>query len=57
MLERDPAQRPSAAEALKHQWFQQDEAILKELLDLNKLVCTIEAVNPATLNYHSQVHQ
>ncbi len=45
MLGRDPLLRPSAAEALVHPWFKQDEAILRELLELNKLVCTIDVMN------------
>jgi hypothetical protein len=36
MFLKDPSERPSASEALEHRWFQQDEAILKELLNLNK---------------------
>lgn len=43
MLCKNPLQRPSAAEALQHQWFKEDEAILKELLQLNKFVCSNEA--------------
>lgn len=32
LLEADPEDRPSAKEALKHDWFQEDKAIITDLL-------------------------
>lgn len=40
MLEADPANRPSAKEALDLEWFKQDKEILKELLIINDIMCT-----------------
>jgi serine/threonine protein kinase len=35
MLERDPDDRPTPKEALKHEWFKCDKDILKNLLNMN----------------------
>jgi serine/threonine protein kinase len=40
MLDADPDHRPSAKEALEHEWFKQDKEILKELLIINDIMCT-----------------
>ncbi len=37
MLEKDPLERPSPKEALKHAWFKSDKAILKNLLSVNDI--------------------
>jgi serine/threonine protein kinase len=39
MLNPDPAKRPTASEALKHEWFSCDHAILADLLDANNVMC------------------
>lgn len=49
MFEKDPLKRPSASEALQHAWFKSDEAILGELLNLNKLVCTNDPLVPVAI--------
>jgi serine/threonine protein kinase len=38
MLERDPEERPTPKEALKHPWFKCDKEILKNLLSMNDLL-------------------
>lgn len=38
MLEKDPDDRPTPIEALKHPWFKCDKQILKNLLKMNDLV-------------------
>lgn len=40
MLEADPDKRPTAKEALMHEWFKCDKDILKELLRANNILCT-----------------
>jgi serine/threonine protein kinase len=40
ILEPDPDKRPTAKEALDHEWFKQDQEILKELLLVNDLMCS-----------------
>ncbi len=37
MLEKDPEDRPTPKEALKHQWFKCDKEVLKNLLSINDL--------------------
>jgi serine/threonine protein kinase len=37
MLEKNPSDRPTAAQALKHPWFSGDEAVLTDLLLYNNL--------------------
>ena len=37
MLEKDPEDRPTPKEALKHDWFKCDNAILKNLLTINDI--------------------
>lgn len=39
MLQADPDNRPSAHEALSHEWFCCDKVVLNKLLLLNDLVC------------------
>jgi serine/threonine protein kinase len=51
MLEKDPVKRPTASEALQHPWFKSDEAILIELLNLNKLVCTLDPPPAPSVNF------
>jgi serine/threonine protein kinase len=36
MLSIDQHKRPSAIEALRHPWFEQDEEVIEELISLNK---------------------
>jgi serine/threonine protein kinase len=36
MLSTDQHKRPSAIEALRHSWFEQDEEVIEELISLNK---------------------
>jgi serine/threonine protein kinase len=38
MLEKDPEDRPTPKEALKHPWFKCDKNILKNLLNMNDLL-------------------
>jgi serine/threonine protein kinase len=38
MLEKDPDDRPTPKEALKHPWFKCDKEVLKNLLTMNDLV-------------------
>jgi serine/threonine protein kinase len=40
MLQPDPALRPTAAEALQHEWFKIDRDVILDLLDMNKLMCS-----------------
>ena len=40
MIEVDPINRPSAKQALKHPWFTQDKQIIKDLLNINDLICS-----------------
>lgn len=35
MLQADPSLRPTAAEALRHEWFGNDRIIINELLNIN----------------------
>jgi serine/threonine protein kinase len=35
MLNKNPYERPTAAEALKHSWFKGDEAVISDLLLYN----------------------
>ena len=39
MLDQDPRKRISAKQALKHPWFNHEEVIIKELLNMNELLC------------------
>jgi hypothetical protein len=39
MLEVDQKKRPTAREAVTHNWFKQDEEIIKEMLSLNQSIC------------------
>jgi len=36
MLSTDQHKRPSAIEALRHPWFEQDEEVIEDLISLNK---------------------
>lgn len=42
MVSKDPANRPTAKEALLHPWFMCDKAVLKELLQMNNMVCQLK---------------
>jgi hypothetical protein len=42
MLEPDQKKRPTASEALSHQWFKQDEVVIKDLLNFNQTLCRRE---------------
>ncbi len=37
MLEKDPEDRPTPKEALKHEWFKCDKEVLKNLLSINDI--------------------
>ena len=39
MVQKDPALRPSAREALQHSWFQSEKETLNNLLLINKFMC------------------
>ena len=39
MVEKNPKNRPTAKECLMHPWFEQDMAVLQQLLDINNIVC------------------
>ena len=39
MIQKDPANRPTAKEALNFEWFQCDKTILTNLLMINKFLC------------------
>ena len=41
MLSTSPKYRISAEAALKHQWFKRDQAIINDLLSLNKYVVSL----------------
>ena len=39
MLKSDPDERPTAREALSHQWFNNDKDIIRDLLQMNDVMC------------------
>lgn len=39
MLEADEQDRPFAKQALKHNWFLSDKKVIKNLLEINSLMC------------------
>lgn len=39
MLQPNPENRPSAREALQHQWFHSDKDIIRDLLQMNEIMC------------------
>jgi serine/threonine protein kinase len=39
MLEIDPGMRPTAKQALMHDWFTTEQEIIRELLHVNQTVC------------------
>lgn len=46
MLEIDPDDRPTPKEALKHEFFKEDKAILKDLIQMNNIRATGEVRKP-----------
>ena len=40
MLQSDPEKRPTAAQALEHDWFKCDRQIIGELLNVNQAICS-----------------
>jgi serine/threonine protein kinase len=48
MLHPDPRQRPTAQQALKHEWFKQDESAIQDLLTINRQISK-NVVEPAKL--------
>lgn len=40
MLEADPEERPSAKQAIGHQWFKCDKQVLRDLILYNSIVCS-----------------
>lgn len=53
MLEGEPDKRPTAGEALMHEWFKCDKDILKQLLRANDIICSMAADNRS--NYSKSV--
>jgi serine/threonine protein kinase len=45
LLEADPEDRPTAKEALNHDWFQEDKDVIRELLQQNKSLKKAVSVN------------
>ncbi len=39
MLKSNPDERPTAREALSHQWFNNDKDIIRDLLQMNEVMC------------------
>ena len=40
MLQSDPEKRPTASQALEHEWFKCDRLIIGELLHVNQAICS-----------------
>ena len=40
MLQSDPDKRPTAQQALEHEWFKCDRLIIGELLNVNQAICS-----------------
>ena len=40
MLQQDPEKRPTAAQALEHEWFKCDEQVINQLLNVNQAICS-----------------
>ncbi len=40
LLNSDPEKRPTAAEALQHDWFKNDKNIINDLLNVNNMICS-----------------
>jgi serine/threonine protein kinase len=53
MLQSDPAKRPTAAQALEHEWFRCDKQVISELLTVNNMMCSGFNENEDGDNSHS----